>query len=65
MKDLIEFSHKNNLGPKGMMIVHIYLTASSVFSSNNCFLLLLFSLFTCRASLIFSMFICREPEYLF
>jgi hypothetical protein len=40
MKDLIEFSHKNNLGPKGMMIVHIYLTVSSVFSSNNCLLLL-------------------------
>jgi hypothetical protein len=31
MKDLIEFSHKNNLGPKGMMIVHIYLIVSPIF----------------------------------
>jgi hypothetical protein len=30
MKDLIEFSHKNGLGPKGTMIVHIYL--NNVFS---------------------------------
>ena len=31
MKDLIEFSHKNNLGPKGMMIVQICLIVSSIF----------------------------------
>ena len=31
MKDLIEFTNKNNLGPIGM-IMHIYLSLSSVFT---------------------------------
>jgi hypothetical protein len=30
MKDLIEFSHKNNLGPKGAIVVHIL--PNSIFS---------------------------------
>jgi len=35
MKDLIEFTNKNNLGPIGM-IMHIYLSLSSVYTY-HCF----------------------------